>query len=79
MLNLTPSGPLQFNLPAVNLVCEFHCQGGSPVLVNPTLNTVLIDTWVMGAGDPACVELVWCASTKAPRRATDCLIVIREI
>ena len=78
LLNLSPLGPLQFNLPAVQLVCEFQCQGRAPELVIPTLNTVLIDTWVMGHGDPACVELVWCASTKAPRRATDCLIVIRE-
>jgi len=75
---LSPAGPLQFNLPDIRLSYEFKCRNRAPLVVKPVLNSVLIDTWVMAYGLPATVELVWCASTKAPRKMLDSLVVIRE-
>lgn len=79
LLNLSPSGPLQFDLPGLRLSYEFHCRDRETTYANPTLNMVLIDTWCMGQGLPATVELLWCASTKAPRKMSDSLVVIREV
>ncbi len=78
LLNLSPVGPLQFDLPGLDLEVEFRVKDRAPLSLKPTLNTVLLDTWVMNQGDPACVELVYCASTKAPRKLADSLTFVRE-
>jgi hypothetical protein len=46
--------------------------------VRPTLNTVLIDSWQVGEDKPLAVEMVWCATTKAPRKMKDALIIVQE-
>jgi hypothetical protein len=79
-LNLVPGGgALQFSLPTVALEVEFQVNGREPELVRPHLDTVLIDLFAIGAEKPACVELVWRASVKAPRKVKDSLTVVREV
>jgi len=80
LLNLVPGGgAARFSLPCVGLEVEFRVKGREPQRIRPHLDMVLIDTLIMQAGLPLAVELTWRASTRAPRRVTDSLTVVREI
>lgn len=80
LLNLAPRGEAaQFVLPGIGIEVEFRVKGRAPEILRPSLDTVLIDTYVMQAKRPLTVELVWRASTKAPRRVLDSNTIVRRI
>ncbi|MGE0326710.1 MAG: DUF2169 domain-containing protein [Polyangiaceae bacterium] len=80
LLNLIPGGGvLQFNLPLVGVQVEFEVDGREPLIVKPQLDTVLIDVLAIGPEKPIAVEMVWRASTKAPRRMKDSNTIVSEV
>jgi hypothetical protein len=80
LLNLVPGGvATQFSLPDVGLEVEFRVKNRPVEILRPSLDTILIDSYLMKAGLPLCVELVWRASTKAPRRMLDSKTIVRKI
>ena len=80
LLNLVPGGGvLQFNLPLVGVQVEFEVDDREPLVVKPQLDTVLIDTLGIGPDKPIAVEMVWRASTKAPRRMKDSNTIVSEV
>ena len=79
-MNLIPGGgALQFALPRIGVEIEFRVKDREPAVVNPHLDTVLIDTLEMGPEKPLAVEMVWRASVKAPRRMNDSETIVREV
>ncbi|HSC89709.1 MAG TPA: DUF2169 domain-containing protein [Polyangiaceae bacterium] len=79
LLNLHPDGPLSFSLPVVRLEVGFTVPGRPNEVFQPALDTVLIDTWAVGPDKPAILELVWRATTRAPRRLGDATVTVREL
>jgi hypothetical protein len=80
LLNLIPDGgPTAFPLPRVAVEIEFRVKDREPFFVKPHLDTVLVDLLDVGPTEPIAVELVWRASTKAPRRLKDSRTIVREI
>jgi hypothetical protein len=80
LLNLLPEGQAaRFWLPGVGVDVEFRMKNRDPEKQRPHLDTVLIDTLGVEAGLPLTVELIWHASTKAPRKMLDSKTVIRKI
>ncbi|MGE5786054.1 MAG: DUF2169 domain-containing protein [Myxococcales bacterium] len=80
LLNLLPNGQLaQFCLPGVGVEVNFLVKNREPDIQQPHLDTVLIDTLGVEDGQPLTVELLWHASTKAPRRMLDSTTVIKGI
>lgn len=80
LLNLVPGGgATEFMLPRLGVEFEFLVKDREPEIQRPHLDTVLIDTLVMGAGLPLTVELVFRGSVKAPRRMLDAQTIIREV
>jgi hypothetical protein len=79
LLNLHPGGPLQFTLPHIRLQIEFRREGrDAHPIKRPTLNTVLIDTHCCLSGELPVLEMLWVATTPAPRKMASSLIVVRE-
>jgi hypothetical protein len=80
LLNLLPDGQVaKFSLPAVGVEVKFLVKNRDPDTQRPHLDTVILDTLGVEAGLPLTVELLWHASTKAPRRMLDSNTIIRTI
>ena len=75
LLNLAPTGLVQFLLPSWSLEVEHDARERSTT--TPHLDTVIFDTLDPPAGHRVAVELVWRTITRAPRRMKDALITVR--
>lgn len=79
LLNLSPAGPVAFVLPRVRLELGFEVLRRPDEIVQPFLDTVLIDTWNTGPEKPAVLEMVWRGSVPAPRRMKDAHVTVSEL
>ena len=79
LYNLTPGGGTRaFSLPRTGVLVEVAVKGRPRETLSPHLDTVLIDTLEEGPDAPITVELVWRAVVRAPRKARDARITVRE-
>lgn len=80
LLNLIPeAGATRFYLPSVAIEVEFRVKKREPERLRPHLDTLIIDSVGMDQGLPLFVELIWHASTKAPRRVSDSMTIVRKV
>jgi hypothetical protein len=92
LTNLVEGHPsLGLVLPKVSLRITFKVKGREPVVVEPPIDTVLLDSRVLPFAEdeagkpigepltPLVLELVWRASVPSPRRPTDATIVVEEV
>lgn len=80
LLGMLPGGGVAtFGLPGVGVEVEFRVKNREPERIKPHLDTILIDTLGIEQGLPLTVELIWHASTKAPRRMLDSNTIIRKV
>lgn len=92
LTNLVEGHPsLGFVLPKIALRISFRVKGREPVVIEPPIDTVLLDSRVLPFAEdaegkpvgpplaPLVLELVWRASVPAPRRPTDATIVVEEV
>lgn len=78
LLSLSSHGALQFRLPQIPLEITFITKGRSPEVFRPPIDLVLIDTASSNSESPTTIEVTWRASTRAPRRAKDTLVLVQE-
>ncbi|MGE5787103.1 MAG: DUF2169 domain-containing protein [Myxococcales bacterium] len=80
LLNLVPeAGATRFRLPGAAIEVEFRVSKRDPERLRPHLDTIIIDTLGMDQGLPLFVELLWHASTRAPRRVSESTTVVRKV
>ena len=71
-------GPLTLDLPRMGAEIEFRVKDREPVVVEPPLDTLIVDLFGIGPACPIGVELVWRAYVKAPRRLKDAKVIVRS-
>ena len=92
LTNLVEGHPsLGFVLPKIALRITFRVKGREPVVFEPPLDTVILDSRVLPFAEddaskpmgpplaPLVLELVWRTSTPAPRRPANATIVVEEM